>query len=117
MITHIPSSLWKNRKGWRLTQQQLGTLLGGFDQSVMARFEAADRVPPLSAAYRLSLLFDLPVELLFPRLYAEQREELIGEIQTLKQTLDDDMPDEQAKFLDTKLSEALARLEIEHETA
>lgn len=110
MITHLKSYVRPHRKRLGLTQAELGVLLGGEDQSVIARFEKGTRIPPLGIIFRLSEIFDVPPEKLYPRLYDEQFSELFSDIGDLKAKLDQSGSTSRTRTLSVRLGEVLARL-------
>jgi len=110
MIAHLKSYVRPHRKRLGLTQAELGVLLGGEDQSVIARFEKGTRIPPLGIIFRLSELFDVPPEKLFPCLYNEHFSELLGDIGDLKAKLDQSDLTSRTRNLSVRLGEVLARL-------
>ncbi len=65
---------YRRRHG--LTQRQVARLVGYFSPSDMADFERGRRLPSLVAAVKLAVLYRVPVEFLFPRLYLEQKAQL-----------------------------------------
>jgi DNA-binding XRE family transcriptional regulator len=62
------------RRRWRLTQKQVLLLMGEEERSRLWDLEAGKSLPSLKTAFKLSAIFRVPVEFLYPDLYAGLRE-------------------------------------------
>jgi transcriptional regulator with XRE-family HTH domain len=70
-----PNRLWVARKRRGLEQKQVAYLLGqpGIDQ--ISHYEQGSRLPSLTTALRLEVIYGLPVRLLFKDLYTQVEDE------------------------------------------
>lgn len=62
------------RRSWGLTQRELAGLLGGRSPTHIARIEAGKRIPTIEIALACQIIFGVPPEIMFPRLYTEIEE-------------------------------------------
>src|ERR1700729_4229769 len=62
------------RRRWRLTQKQVLMLMGEEERSRLWVLEAGRSLPTLKTAFKLSAIFRVPVEFLYPDLYTGLRE-------------------------------------------
>jgi transcriptional regulator with XRE-family HTH domain len=72
----ITNSLWKYRKRLGFTQQEVATLLGCRSDTVVIRYEKGERLPILTTALKLGIVYGVPVEFLFGDLYDQLRAEI-----------------------------------------
>jgi DNA-binding XRE family transcriptional regulator len=62
------------RRRWHLTQKQVLRLMGEEERSRLWDLEAGRSLPSLKTAFKLSAIFRVPVEFLYPDLYIGLRE-------------------------------------------
>ena len=75
MNNHEPlTRLRTYRRSWGLTQRELAGLLGGRSPTHIARIEAGKRPPSIEIALACQIIFGIPPEIMFPRLYTEIEE-------------------------------------------
>src|ERR1022692_691601 len=75
MNNHKPlTRLRTYRRSWGLTQRELAGLLGGRSPTHIARIEAGKRTPSIEIALACQIIFGVPPEIMFPRLYTEIEE-------------------------------------------
>ena len=58
------------RRRMRFSTRHVARLLGDKDISRLSKYERGQRLPDLRNAFRLSIILRVPVEFLFPSLYA-----------------------------------------------
>lgn len=76
-MPHInSSSLALRRKRLGYEQKQIAALLGHKSTQQISRYETGQRIPSLKEALKLSLLYNLPITVLFDRHLRRCREEL-----------------------------------------
>lgn len=73
-----PNRLWLARKRLGYEQKQIAPLLGHRAVSQISFWESGHRVPNLKTALKFSILYRLPVRVLFHTYYERCREELIS---------------------------------------
>lgn len=66
------------RRRWALTQDELAVLLGLESRSNISRIEQGERLPSLEAALALEVLFGVAPKAMFPHVYAETEEAVMG---------------------------------------
>lgn len=60
------NTLWRIRKKRGLAQKQVAWLLGHRSSSLISSYERGERTPGIEAAFRLAVIYQCPVEKLFP---------------------------------------------------
>lgn len=65
----IPNALKRYREARGLSQTAVAKLLGFKDKTWISHWERGDALPNLVSAMRLSLLYQAPIEHLFPGLF------------------------------------------------
>ncbi len=65
---HIPNALKKYRQERGLTQLQVAKLMGFKDKTWISHWENGGALPNLISALRLSKIYAVPIENLFPNL-------------------------------------------------
>lgn len=73
---HPRNVLRQARQRCGLSQAQVAQLLNCKDRHTIARYERGERLPSLARAVALALVYQLPVEELFPALTSQLRAEL-----------------------------------------
>src|SRR5262249_50615906 len=71
------------RRRMMFSTAHVARLLGHGDTSVFRKFERGERLPTLVSAFRLGIIFRVPVEFLFPDLYDGLRNEIRAEEERL----------------------------------
>src|SRR5438046_2196497 len=66
--------VYRRRMGF--SQKQVSKFLGHQDTSMVSRYERGFSFPPLLTAFRLEILYRVPVAFLYPSLYDELRNQL-----------------------------------------
>jgi transcriptional regulator with XRE-family HTH domain len=85
-----PNHLWLARKRFGYKQKQVAALLGYKTIQQMSRHETGLRMPSLKTVLKFSIIYKLPVRVLFPVYYREcldelnNRAKLIGQESMLK---------------------------------
>jgi transcriptional regulator with XRE-family HTH domain len=69
----------------RFTTSHVARLLRHQDSSTLSDYERGERLPSLVNAFRLAIIFRVPVEFLFPALYDGLREDIRAEEERLAQ--------------------------------
>ena len=64
------------RRRMQLPQKRVAELLGQKNTGMLSHYERGDYLPPLATALALGIIFRVPVEFLFPRLYDSLRENI-----------------------------------------
>jgi DNA-binding XRE family transcriptional regulator len=67
------NSLVVYRRRLKFSQRTVAKLLGQRDSTMLCLYERGRVLPPLATAFRLGIIFRVPVEFLFPGLYDELR--------------------------------------------
>jgi transcriptional regulator with XRE-family HTH domain len=75
-----PSRLWLARKRSSYEQKQIAALLGYKTIQQISRYETGLRIPSLKIALKLSIIYKLPIRVLFPACYRECCEELSAQV-------------------------------------
>jgi len=65
-----PAYLATHREAWRLSQPELGYLLGGYSASAISKYERLVRTPNVQVLIGSEFIFGEPARRLFPGLYA-----------------------------------------------
>jgi transcriptional regulator with XRE-family HTH domain len=65
----VPNKLLEHRKRVGLTQRQVATLLGFVSDERISRWEKGDGVPHIVNLFRLSKLYEVTPQKLYPELY------------------------------------------------
>lgn len=71
----IPNDLLRYRERLGFTQQHVAAALGLRDATVISKLERQQRLPRFDTALKLSVMYRVPVEFLFSRLYEQIRQE------------------------------------------
>jgi transcriptional regulator with XRE-family HTH domain len=69
-----------------MSQKQVARLIGHSKTAMLSRYEHGERVPPLRAAFKLMLLYRLPLQELFKEEFEVAREELAERAKTQSTT-------------------------------
>jgi transcriptional regulator with XRE-family HTH domain len=113
MEKRLARYLRPHRSRWRLTQEEVGRLLGYTGSSVAFRIENGIRDPSLLDAFALEVVFGTPPLELFPTLFTDAEEAVLRRAKELYEELQD-MPSQAAKkkleLLDQVMKRAIARL-------
>jgi DNA-binding XRE family transcriptional regulator len=72
--------LQRYRLHWSFSLTALAKLLGGFNHTHFARIEAGEGVPSLKLAFACQVLFGVPLDIMFPHIYAEVEDETMRSI-------------------------------------
>lgn len=80
-----PSRLWLTRKRLGYEQKQIAGLLGYKTIQQISRYETGLRIPSLKTALKFSIIYKLPIRVLFHAYYRECREELTARAKTLNE--------------------------------
>lgn len=78
--------LWSVRQRSGHEQKQIATLLGR-STSQLSRYETDQRIPSLKTALKLSIIYKLPIRVLFQDYYDQCRSEIDGRIKSRKHRL------------------------------
>ena len=84
--SHPRNTLRQARKQCGLSQAQVARLLNCKDRHTIARYERGERLPSLARAMAMALVYQLPVEALFPTLAAQLRAEVVRQQKELHHT-------------------------------
>ncbi len=76
------------RRRWHLTQKELAILLGDKSGTAVSRLECQERQPSLEVAFGCQVLFGVAPLDLFPSLFTEVEEHVVGRIRGLYGTLE-----------------------------
>jgi transcriptional regulator with XRE-family HTH domain len=76
------------RRRWGLTQKELAILLGDKSGTAVSRLECQERQPSLEAAFGCQVLFGVAPPDLFPSLFTEVEEDVVGRIRGLYDALE-----------------------------
>lgn len=79
--------LWLARKRLGLGQKQVAKLLADKSVYELSRYENGQRLPSLKIAIKFSIMYRVPVRILFPDCYKSCFEELILQDQTVRKKL------------------------------
>lgn len=63
----LPNKLNRHRRQCELTQKQVATVFGMKSPSRICRWERGSALPNLLHAIRLSMLYEVPIDSLFPK--------------------------------------------------
>lgn len=74
--TNIPNELVTYRERLGLTQEQVASALGLRRSKLLTRLEQDHRIPRFLTAIKLSAIYRVPIEFLFPQLYEKLRSEI-----------------------------------------
>ena len=72
-----PSRLWLARKRLGFEQKQIAQLLAQKNVNPISRYENGNQVPNLKTAIKLSIIYKLPIRVLFSRCYRECFDNLV----------------------------------------
>ena len=75
---------YRRRMGY--TREQVATLLGHCDASMVRRYERGASVPPMTVALMLEIIYRVPVAFLYSALYEALRERIRNEEDSLGPT-------------------------------
>lgn len=103
------------RKLWRLTQGELA-LLFDLNDSAVARIERGERAISLAVAHTCHLLFDTPLEDLFPAFFAGVEENLYRRLCELRDHLLHQLPTQPVATKLELLHEVIHRLAAEQQS-
>lgn len=78
--------LWLARKRLGFEQKQIAQLLAQKGTNQISRYELGINAPSLKTAIKLSIIYKLPVRVLFPKYYRECWDELSFRAKNLKQS-------------------------------
>jgi transcriptional regulator with XRE-family HTH domain len=67
--------LQQHRMHWNFSVSALAEVLGGFSRAHIARVETGEGSPSLRLAFACQVLFGVPLDLMFPHIYAEVEDE------------------------------------------
>jgi DNA-binding XRE family transcriptional regulator len=74
----IPNKLREYRRARNLTQEQVASSLHLKNKTLIARWERQRSIPSLITAFRLSALYQVPVDEMFYKIAGKVREEVVG---------------------------------------
>lgn len=103
-----------HRRRWGLTQKELGWLLGVANRTAVSRIEMSKRKPPAECLVACAILFDLPLEEIFPGFHGEIEHGIFLRVTTLRERLaerTDDLSLRKCAFLDQVLCRITNRLQ------
>ena len=66
---NLPNRLWLARKRLGLRQKQVAMLLNHRTTDQISRYESGKRIPTLSTAFAMEIVYGVPCRLLFPALF------------------------------------------------
>lgn len=72
----IPNRLWQYRKRMGFTQRQVALILGYASPTDLSHYERGRKLPSLTTALKLGVVYRIPVEFLYHDLYVQLKEEL-----------------------------------------
>ena len=87
MDQRLISYLHPLRRRWRLTQAEVAFLIGIRTHVTVSRIEARKAYPSLDDAIACSIVFDTPLQELFPELYGKAYEFVLSRAEELYETL------------------------------
>lgn len=108
----MPNYLRTHRRTWGLTQKELAGLTGCRCGAQISRIERETRIPTLQIILSCQVLFGIPPQVLFPRVYGALEDRVMRRAYSLYQRLaKDDSPEglRKREFLETVLSRAIQR--------
>ena len=76
--THFPNRLRELRRRLGLSQKQVVMRVRGFDTPRLTRYEKGEVLPPLVHALRLSILYQQPLQVIFPEVAYRVRCEVLS---------------------------------------
>lgn len=109
----VHSYLRRERRKWALTQKDLVFLLGKSCPAHMSRLEHGKRPPSAHILIACEMLFGVPAQSIFPKIYADIEECVLAHAATLFETLENDPGSEAIKkkeLLSALLKRAITRL-------
>ena len=74
------------RKQRRMSQKQVAHLIGHRDATMLSKYERGLLAPPLRTAFKLSLLYRLPVQEIFIEESSHAQDELMKKVKALPVT-------------------------------
>jgi transcriptional regulator with XRE-family HTH domain len=75
---HFPNRLRELRRRQGLSQKQVVTRVRGFDTPRLARYEKGEVLPPFLHALKLSILYQEPLQVIFPEVAYRVRSEILS---------------------------------------
>jgi len=87
-MRHVLSYVRHRRRSLDVTQQELATLLGRVCRSHLSKLERGKRLPSLGVAIACEVLFGEQIDQLFPDLYRQIAEEVIGQLRKFLLSID-----------------------------
>ena len=72
------------REHRRLTQKQVAKLLGHRDRSMISRYERGLLVPPLYVAFKLTILYRVPLQEIFKNDFESAEQDLRSNAKTMR---------------------------------
>ncbi|HZU31274.1 MAG TPA: helix-turn-helix transcriptional regulator [Candidatus Angelobacter sp.] len=71
------NNLWVARRRLRMSQKQVARLLGHASTTMLSKYERGRRPPPFEIAIKLTIIYKMNIEELFPQLYRELKTEIV----------------------------------------
>ena len=90
MSRHAPSYLKTHRKRLGLSQRELAALLGCRSETLVSRYERLARKPSLEVAVACQVIFDAPLDEVFPGIYAPVEKAVLDRALRLAKALERD---------------------------
>ncbi len=87
MLNTQANRLWLARKRVGVGQKQVAQLLANKTTHQLSRYETGERLPSLQMALKLSIIYRLPIRVLFPTEHQACSEELRSRVQNLHMKL------------------------------
>lgn len=84
----LPRYIRTWRRRWSLTQKELSYLIGLTSGDSVAKYERLKRTPSLPVAFAFAVIFDGPLEELFPREYKKVEQKIIKRMRRLYSELE-----------------------------
>jgi transcriptional regulator with XRE-family HTH domain len=83
----VTNRIWRYRKQQQLSQRQVAVMLTHKKTTQVSRWENGEKIPTLTNALKLSCIFKVPVETLFPDLAAAIRKTVEAQSRTAPGTV------------------------------
>ncbi len=80
----MANRLWKYRKRMGFTQKQVAMIMGYVSPTLLSHYERGRKLPSLTTALKLEIVYRVPVAFLYPDLYQQLKEELQAREEALR---------------------------------
>lgn len=108
----MPSVLRRERRVWGLTQNEVARLIGFRTAEQCSRLEKEIHLPSSEVLLSSAIVFDVPIEALFPRFYTRIEEKVLLRAAAFYEELQDASDPasiRKREFLDLVMQRAIAR--------